>query len=781
METVRPLEEEGRPSPYESKISLRTSLRYLDRLNARLETIRRKKCWDIAQRLKLKELNGHVDGLTQLKPHFLLLEPFRKVAEGIAKALKDAGLENDGVRVRLSTLVHMWYREKVEEVSTEYGRRNLSKRTDVEGKTRRKLHRHHPYYLSDEQCQIATDSRRKTVSEERSIRARIAEARHRSDQAWEGATAKSRKFDQSNSWPQEDAYAEDRAWERATAKSGKFDESNSWPTKRRSHRHHPYYLSDEQCQIATDSRRKTVSEERSIRARIAEARYRFDQAWEGATAKPETFDESNSRLQEDVYAEDRVKEEATAESEEFEESNSRLRSETCTGDRAEEEKITESEKSDCSGSRLRDESGDARELGVEKSQTICFDDTVEWMEDALEDYILAESREEEWWNDLQRDIDEIHSLISENELSEPWLQGRTSSPNEDEHRKEGLDENNNENAHAYPKLNKLEPNPTYKLPELSPRALRHKEESRLSLAHSENEGRSKNDASPLESLEEEETDAEARILPETVNDDEKKSRDLVQDTGSETAVRGEEEVQVQANEVFELEEIHRSRSEPQAVGRVQDDLRTTLYGKPMSDSVKGKNPANFGSVPTVLGHWSQTEEEVARLFPGTARSPEAENYPATISEIFSCEAEKSVPLTKRTLSTPQLGSTQETSNNETLNDAIKKGNDSFAEKSDRIGKRWTSSLTNILLFFRGRSKRSQEEKRESLARSHRKTKWKEKFTGPWRMWEKRIESRHEHQRLDCTCSPKSKMKPCGVTCVQAKHEQVLQKRDLPRE
>ena len=95
METVRPLEEEGRPSPYESKISLRTSLRYLDRLNARLETIRRKEYWDIAQRLKLKELNGHVDGLTQLEPHFLLLEPFRKVAEGIAKALKDAGLEND--------------------------------------------------------------------------------------------------------------------------------------------------------------------------------------------------------------------------------------------------------------------------------------------------------------------------------------------------------------------------------------------------------------------------------------------------------------------------------------------------------------------------------------------------------------------------------------------------------------------------------------------------------------------------------------------------------------
>merc|ERR1711951_245019 len=126
----------------------------------------------------------------------------------------------------------------------------------------------------------------------------------------------------------------------------------------------------------------------------------------------------------------------------------------------------------------------ARELGVEKPQTICFDDTVEWMEDALEDYLLAESREEEWWNDLQRDIDEIHSLISENELSEPWSRGRTSSPNKDEYRKEGLDENNNENAQAYSKLNKLEPNPTYRLPELSPRALRRKGESRSSLDYS---------------------------------------------------------------------------------------------------------------------------------------------------------------------------------------------------------------------------------------------------------------------------------------------------------
>ena len=97
METIRSLEEKERPSPSESKVSLRTSLRYLDRLNARLEAIRRKKYWDISHRLKLKELSGHVDGLTQLKPHLLLLEPFRTVAEGIARALKDAGLEDDGV------------------------------------------------------------------------------------------------------------------------------------------------------------------------------------------------------------------------------------------------------------------------------------------------------------------------------------------------------------------------------------------------------------------------------------------------------------------------------------------------------------------------------------------------------------------------------------------------------------------------------------------------------------------------------------------------------------
>merc|ERR1711951_287767 len=180
--------------------------------------------------------------------------------------------------------------------------------------------------------------------------------------------------------------------------------------------------------------------------------YAEDRTWEGATAKPEMFDESNSWPQEGVYAEDRDKERATAKSETFDESNSWLRNETCTEDRAEEEKITEAEKSDCSGSRLRDENGDARELGVEKPQTVCFDDTVEWMEDALEDYILAESRGEEWWNDLQRDIDEIHSLISENEISEPWLQGRTSSPNENKRREESLDENNNENTRAYSKL-----------------------------------------------------------------------------------------------------------------------------------------------------------------------------------------------------------------------------------------------------------------------------------------------------------------------------------------
>ena len=190
---------------------------------------------------------------------------------------------------------------------------------------------------------------------------------------------------------------------------------------------------------------------------------------------------------------------------------------------------------------------------------------------------------------------------------------------------------------------------------------------------------------------------------------------------------------------------------------------------------------NFRSVPTVLGHWPQIEEEVARLSYGTSGSLTSENDSSAGSGIFSYNAETSAPLTRRTLSAQQLEPPRETSNDETLNDTIRTGNDSFTEKSDRIGRKWTSSLTNVLLFLRGRSKRSQEEKKESLGRSHRKTKWKEKFTEPWKMWEKRTESRQEPKKLDCTRSPKSKMKLCGVTSVQARNERVLQKRDLPRE
>ena len=163
METVRSLEEKERPSPYESKVSLRTSLRYLDRLNARLEAIRLKRYWDISHRLKLKELSGHVDGLTQLKPHLLLLKPFRTVAERLARALKDEGWENDGVGVILSALVRMWDGEKVADVSSEHGWKNLSKKTDVEGKTKRRLNRHHPY------SQTTKESRGTTISEARSI------------------------------------------------------------------------------------------------------------------------------------------------------------------------------------------------------------------------------------------------------------------------------------------------------------------------------------------------------------------------------------------------------------------------------------------------------------------------------------------------------------------------------------------------------------------------------------------------------------------------------------
>ena len=70
--TVRPLEEEGRPSPDKSEVSLRTSTRYLNRLDARLKDIRLKRNWETSDRLDRKELNAYVDGLTQLKPCLLL-------------------------------------------------------------------------------------------------------------------------------------------------------------------------------------------------------------------------------------------------------------------------------------------------------------------------------------------------------------------------------------------------------------------------------------------------------------------------------------------------------------------------------------------------------------------------------------------------------------------------------------------------------------------------------------------------------------------------------------
>ena len=49
------------------------------------------------------------------------------------------------------------------------------------------------------------------------------------DQVWEGATVKPETLEESNSWPQDDAYAEDQAWEGATEKPEKPDQSDSWP------------------------------------------------------------------------------------------------------------------------------------------------------------------------------------------------------------------------------------------------------------------------------------------------------------------------------------------------------------------------------------------------------------------------------------------------------------------------------------------------------------------------------------------------------------------------
>ena len=412
------------------------------------------------------------------------------------------------------------------------------------------------------------------------------------------------------------------------------------------------------------------------------------------------------------------------------------------------------------------------------------------MEDALEDYIPVESRGEEWWSDLQRDIDEIHSLLSENDLSEPWQRGRTSSPKENKCREESLDENNNENTRAHSRLSKLEPSPTYRLPELSPRALRRKGESWSRLDYSGEGERSEDETTPLEKLEEkksrkketkgeiktppevilesdmcanaalrpitryregrdEETNAKARMIPATTDDDRKKLGDLVQNAESGAAVRREEEVRVQSNEVLEPGERLRSWSESQAVGRVHADLRTQIGGPRTSRNcslvniftVKAKGMFNFRSEPTVIGHWPQIEEEAARLSYGTSGSLTSENESSAGSGIFSYNVGIGATLTRRTLSAQQPEPPRETSNDETLNDAIRTGSDSFTKKSDRVRRRWTSSLTNVLLFLRGKSKRSQEERQESLGRSHRKTKWKEKFTEPWKMWEKRVTAR----------------------------------------
>ena len=206
LETIRPLDEERRPSPDKNEVSLRTSTRYLNRLNARLEDIRLKRNWETSDRLDREELNAYVDGLTQIKPCLLLLGPFQTVAEELTRILRDEGWEDDGVGVLLSALLCIWDGVKVADISSEHGWESLSKKTDVEGKTKRRLHRHHPY------SQTTTKSRGKTVSGARSIWARIVEAMHDFGGTWEGATAKSETFDESNSWPQEDAYAEDRAW-----------------------------------------------------------------------------------------------------------------------------------------------------------------------------------------------------------------------------------------------------------------------------------------------------------------------------------------------------------------------------------------------------------------------------------------------------------------------------------------------------------------------------------------------------------------------------------------
>ena len=165
----------------------------------------------------------------------------------------------------------------------------------------------------------------------------------------------------------------------------------------------------------------------------------------------------------------------------------------------------------------------------------------------------------------------------------------------------------------------------------------------------------------------------------------------------------------------------------------------------------------FRSEPIAIGRRPQTEEKAVGLSYRTSGSLTSENGSSAGSEVFSYDVGMgtSAPLTRRTLSEQQLELTRETTDSGNLNDAIKTGNGSFTRNSDRVKWRWTSSLTSILLFLRGKNKHSQEARKESLGRSHRKTKWKEKLAEPWKVWD-RTKSQQEFEKPDRTCSPKSR-------------------------
>ena len=270
------------------------------------------------------------------------------------------------------------------------------------------------------------------------------------------------------------------------------------------------------------------------------------------------------------------------------------------------------------------------------------------------------------------------------------------------------------------------------------------------------------------------------MRPATTDDDEEKLRDPVQNAESGAAVRREEEVRVQSNAVLEPGERLRSWSESQAVGRVHADLRTPLYGQPTHDLVKAKSEPDAKSQSDAKSEPDAKSQSDAESESDTRSEQDVENL--TLNVKIKSDAESQSDAGGQSDAKFYSGGRLQSSRAEpkgTRKSAFQEADNLFHKDPDRIEWRWTSSLANIRFFFRGRSKHSQDEKRESLSRSHRKTKWKDKFAGPWRMWEKRIESRQELQRRDCTCSPKSKMKPCGVTAAQARHEQVLQKEDLP--